>query len=980
MESQEFHNFEEFLKKHTIKKDNTLELTHTEIGKTIKRRFHIPSNEYETYMKLYNKDVIKKKQVHNIIERQLIHKDANSGPLLCDMDLQFSLDYTNRQYKTEHIDSVFDMTLGLFSEIFDIDEDTKFVVAALEKPAPRVVTKSNGSSIVKDGIHFVFAISMNIIYHQYIRSQIIEKVKTMGLWENLPTLNEYDDIFDSAITNGSNGWLPPFSQKPDDTHYYNVTQAYEVNYDVDRNKWNKMPLVTKPEHLDAFYAQHYKNLFIRNENLPKLLLENDLISDKIQKFRDKNKKPSQNINIQKAGNTSNTLFGEESDEYQISIDTIRQIRNIDDVNALVTQFLDNLPLNKHELREAYEYAMSLPSCYYLPGSYNKWIKVGFGLRNTSVYLLIAWVKFSVQDPSYNYHTGISQLCDFWIGFNHHPEGGVTKSSLMYWSKHDAPDKYQKIYENTVDYYLDQTINNLTLEQLSKGKTKNSSSDYDIASIVFQVKKDEFVACGIKSNAWCHYNGVRWSKDDSGTSLRNILSTEIRGLYLNKSRKMLEKAFMIKTPDGEVDVENEDHILHKARANLLVNVATRLGNTHDKDCIMRECRELFYDKDFEQKLDQNRYLLCFLNGVFDFKQKKFRKGYPEDYLSKCTNTDYIPHNPIKDKVFIDEIKEYFNKIFPIQELCNYAWDHMASVLIGDTAKTQCLHYYTGEGQNGKSMLIKFLQEILGDYTTELDVSFFVNDRPTRGRATPELLSLVGARLAITSEPSEGEKLNEGPMKQLTSGTDKISYRGLFKDQESFIPQVHPIIMANHYLPIKSRDHGTWRRIRVLKFLSRFSDTPDPNEPYQFKKEDNFDDKFGQWGAIFTSMLIEIACKNQGSLPLSEIIKQYSQEYRKAQDYIGEFIEENLMVGTPNDFTNKTVITTIFNEWCMRTQGGKVPNKTKELYKSIEKHFNITTEKAKGYRGICIQRETHGLPCENITDSESETASTVTIHNQ
>ena len=66
--------------------------------------------------------------------------------------------------------------------------------------------------------------------------------------------------------------------------------------------------------------------------------------------------------------------------------------------------------------------------------------------------------------------------------------------------------------------------------------------------------------------------------------------------------------------------------------------------------------------------------------------------------------------------------------------------------------------------------------------------------------------------------------------------------------------------------------------------------------------------------------------------------------------------------------------------MRTQGGKIPNKTKELYTAIEKHFNITIEKGTGYRGICIQRETHNLPAENVIDSESETASTITVQNQ
>lgn len=978
METHTFNSLEELLQKCQIKKDSNIELTHTEVAKSFRRKFHIPSTLYDVFMKLYYKDVIKKKQNHFLIERQLIHKNENPGPLLLDIDLQFSLENNARQYTEQHIQSVFDMVLELFAEIFEMDEDVKFIIACLEKPSHRVVTKANGNTIVKDGIHFIFSISMNGIYHQYIREKLIERVSKMAIWNDLPIINanHYDDVFDSAISNGSNGWLPPFSQKPDDVHCYNITQAYEVNYDTDRDVWNKVSLIHIPNNIEPFYAQHYRSVFIRNENLPKFVLEKDSISTSIQNFRGKNTKPISPNAKQSSNMTTQLSDTLDEDNYKISIDTIRSLRTKEEAEILSNIFLDNLPTNKYELREAYEYAMSLPASYYDSGSYNKWLKVGFGLRNTSIYLLIAWVMFSMQSSSFDFAKDISQICDFWIKFTHQPEHGVTKSSLMYWSKHDAPDKYQSIYENTVDFHLEQTINNLTLEQMTK-KTKGGSSDYDIASVIFHLKKGTFVACGIKTNIWYIYNSVYWSRDDSGTSLRHALSTDVRGLYLNKSRKLIEKAMMIRKPDGEVDIDNEEHMLLKARANLLVGVATRLGNTHDKDCIMRECRELFYDKDFEKKLDQNRYLLCFKNGVIDFKQARFRKGYPEDYISKCTQTDYRKLDTEKDKQHVNEIHDYFDKLFPIKEMCVYALNHLASVLIGDTAKTQCLHYYTGEGSNGKSMLIKLIQMILGDYAVELDVSFYVDQRPGRGRATPELLSLVGARFAITSEPTEGEKLNEGPMKQLTSGTDKITYRGLFKDQESFIPQVHPIIMANHYLPIKSRDNGTWRRIRVLKFLSCFKDKPDPDDPYQFQIEDNFDDKFMTWVPVFTSMLINIAFKNQGSLPMCDIIKEHSQEYRKAQDYIGEFIEEHLIVGNPNDLARKGNITTTFNEWYKKIHGTIISGKTKELYKAIEKHFNIQPEK-NGYRGIRIQRDIQELPPVDIhTDSGSETASTVTI---
>ena len=79
--------------------------------------------------------------------------------------------------------------------------------------------------------------------------------------------------------------------------------------------------------------------------------------------------------------------------------------------------------------------------------------------------------------------------------------------------------------------------------------------------------------------------------------------------------------------------------------------------------MFECRNEFYDKKMESLLDKNPMLLCFNNGVFDF-EKIFRDGKPEDYVSKCTNNDYIKidrTNPEHIKL-IDEINNFMRKYF------------------------------------------------------------------------------------------------------------------------------------------------------------------------------------------------------------------------------------------------------------------------------------------------------------------------------
>jgi len=974
-------SLEKFISAHVIPKDSNLELTHTELGKIVKRRISIPNEEYDLFMRLYYKDVIKPNRKHNIVERQRIHKNQNSGIFLLDIDLQFLATHTERQYNVNHINDIVDIVLKLFSDNFEIDEDNNFIVSVHEKPSPRLITKPNSSNYMKDGIHLIFSVSIDSFYHQYFRSKIIEKIKENENWSSMQIINDkgWENVFDSAISNGSNGWLAPFSMKPDDQYAYNVTYAYNVNFDIDRDEWNKTSLINNATQVNSFYAQYSKNLFIRNTALPTLSLQKESAVEEYEKFRDNFLNKNRSGSSQKLIQPPSSMDGD--DIYQISINTIRQIRSKDDLDLLKNLFLDHVPTEKYDMKEAYEYAMTLPECYYGAGSYNQWIKVGFALRNTSIYLLIAWAVFSAQSSSFDYGRDIDIICDHWMRWNYELEGGVTKLSLMYWSKTDAPEGYQKVHENSIDFYLEMCLDNICLEQATQGgKMKGRGTDWDIARVVYHLKKGYFKACG---KEWFAFNGTYWVTDEEGIRLRNLLSTELRILYLKKSKALLTRANQIRTPEGDIDVENEEHVMLKTRVSILQSIATRCANTPDKRNIITECQEHFYDRDFKKNIDQNRYLLCFENGVIDFKERRFRKGYPEDYITKSTKMDYTPLDSVKNKKHIDEIHDYMNKLFPIEELCEYMWKHMASILIGDTAKTQCLHYYTGIGQNGKSMLITLLEMILGEYATQLPVSFYVQERQGIGKATPELMALMGCRLAITSEPSEGEKLNEGPMKLLTSGTDKLTCRGLFKEQQSFVPQTHCVIMANHYLPVKARDHGTWRRIRSVKFLSLFTDNPvadDPNKPFQFKKEESFDEKFKEWAPILMAMLVEKAYEMQGSLPICKIVEDYSNEYRREQDFIMEFIKQKL-VSAPGQILRKTQLTSSFNQWYYETYQSKVLGKNQELYTAVEKAFGKM--KNNRWTDIRIERQIEDTmeinhnnnKKEGDTDSDITDASTV-----
>lgn len=928
-----------FLSAHQIQKtDNTNKsITHTEFGKYSKRSFHIPKEDETLFETLYYNEIIKTNKNHNIIERQRIKDEKTAGPLLIDIDFRFSSENTERLYSIQDILSFLQEYLAEISRVFEIEEETVFPIFIQEKPAPRNVVKGM-ESIIHDGFHIIIGLAVEQVYHEWLRNHMLKILPS--IWEKLPIINPdgWKDVLDNSICSGTNGWLKYFSKKAEDVCCYRVTNAFECSFDFDNSKWKMDSIPVKGEDESKFLAKYYPQLSARYNDFPTVFCRESMLL-KIKHPPSPSPSPSsQNFLLEELDTSSH---------FHLPISTLRQIRTKEELELCKNTFLDNLSHSDYELKETFNFTMILPNSYFGEGSYNKWVKVGFALKNISHRLLIVYLVFSAQHPHFNYATQIPEICDKWEKFDMKQNGfGLTKKSIMYWAKNDNYEQYEKIRENTIDYYIEQTIETITIEQINNPRKKNAkgSSDYDIATVLFHLCGDEFVSVSIRSNEWYQFINHRWIKNDCGTSLRNKISTKLRDLYNNKSSELVIRA-------SKKDPESEEFKLIMGRANKVLDIAFTLGSTKDKDNIMKEARELFYNSEFLDKLDQNKYLLCFTNGIVDFKNKCFRKGYPEDYISKCTDSDYIPLNTVAHHFIMMEIQEYMSQLFPEKELCDYVWTHLASCLIGDTALNQCLHYYTGIGQNGKSMLVKLMQLILGSYSGELDVGFYTQERAKRGQSTPELFAIIGVRFAITSEPSEGDKMNEGPMKQLTSGTDPMSCRAPYGQLMKFIPQANAIIMANHFLEVKSRDHGTWRRIRVVQFKSLFTDDPvsnDPEKPYQYKKIDNLDLKFAEWKFVFMAMLVEKAFLTNGICKVCDIVSASSNQYRQNQDVLSEFIGEKIVKDISCKLKKSTVCYE-FNEWYRSTYGSRI-NKTKELYALMDKQFG--TCKNNSWNGITI----------------------------
>ena len=60
--------------------------------------------------------------------------------------------------------------------------------------------------------------------------------------------------------------------------------------------------------------------------------------------------------------------------------------------------------------------------------------------------------------------------------------------------------------------------------------------------------------------------------------------------------------------------------------------------------MREAKELFYDKDFLNKLDNNPNLLGFNNWIYDIEKSIFRPPAFDDYVTMSCGYDIHPIFP------------------------------------------------------------------------------------------------------------------------------------------------------------------------------------------------------------------------------------------------------------------------------------------------------------------------------------------------
>lgn len=891
-------------------------------------KYFIPDDTTKAFYEQYKKHVFQEKKDAYFTEKQL-----EKGKILIDLDFRYDKSVKTKQHSQEHIEDLIEMILNGFSEMFQDIQEQNIVFYIFEKES---VNECEDKT--KDGIHIMVNILCDVSTKRILRDYMVSQLP--DIWDDLPLTNSWDDVVDEGVIKASVNWQLYGSKKPGNDPY-KLKCMYETKISKDQSLEIKSVDMAKI-HFDTLFPQlcardtkHCHISFALHES-----------------FHRQHAEYKKEANYQRA-----SKGGMLRRKVQASCSSLDQLRSVEDITNMI-QVLHEDPDTEYFIKETHDYTMTLSKDYWGSGSYNKWIRVGWALKNTHEKMLLTWILFCSQSPEFDFQH--NEAIEYWNNFDTYNKEGFTNKSIMFWSKLSNYEEYIKIHRKTVDYYIYNSF--------------RSNTEFDLALTLFHMFKCQYVCSGIQNNVWFEFMNNRWYSIDSGSTLRLKISTD---MYTKYTAKLLDYQSTNQAKQNNLMVDNtpsntntvvssggsneDDFGDYKKKVNEMLATCKLLKKTNTKNNVMKEAKDLFWDDDFLNKLDKDPYLLGCSNCIVDFRDKTHRKGKHDDYISKSTGIHYRPleyyrkHNP----EIIQEVEDFMCQLFPDQvhydtdnenevrrdsSLREYMYEHLASTLLG-TNENQTFNIYNGSGANGKSKLVELMSEVLGDYKGTVPITLVTQKRNSIGGTSSEVYNLIGVRYAVMQEPSKGDRINEGIMKELTGG-DPIQCRALFKDSITFVPQFSLAVCTNTLFDIQSNDDGTWRRLRKVDFHSKFTERPyeDPRfpkdeYPHQYQLDAKINERFKKWAPVFLSMLVEIAFRTQGKVRDVESVLSATQEYRQEQDVFLEFHNAYIQpCPSRSGFGLKQQdLMQKFKEWFGKFYAGQTVPNGKDVRKYFEKKY-------------------------------------------
>ncbi len=384
-------------------------------------------------------------------------------------------------------------------------------------------------------------------------------------------------------------------------------------------------------------------------------------------------------------------------------------------------------------------------------------------------------------------------------------------------------------------------------------------------------------------SWHAWDGRRWRYDRDGQVMRYAKETA-RAIYLESK-----------------DCQDDDE------AERIAKWAIRSASEPRLRAMVSLAESATSLIALPEHLDAHPMKLTVNNGTIDLRTGKLEPHGPDDLITHLAPVDYIP----------DARSDAWNEFLVTitggdRELEKFLQRVIGYTITGDTSE-EVLLFPHGPTATGKSTFMETVKTVLGDYASTADFETFLRRRGDGG-VRNDIARLAGARLVVSLEVDEGKRLAEGLIKTLTGG-DTVAARFMYHEHFEFTPRFKLWLVANHRPKVNADDDAMWRRIVQIPFTNMIPENRrDPGLKQRFKSDRGIQSAVLAWAVQ--------GCLDwkQHGLQIPESVRDYTDEYRKENDPLANWIADECDLG-PSHWTPARDLRQAYEDWCQ--QNGSDP---------------------------------------------------------
>ena len=503
-------------------------------------------------------------------------------------------------------------------------------------------------------------------------------------------------------------------------------------------------------------------------------------------------------------------------------------------------------------------------------NYQDWLNIGIIFYNEKL-TVENWD--AVSRRASNYADGICR--SKWGSFKERKGKLLTKATLWHLLKKNNPSMFYELLEQRKDF----------LDML------DLINHNDVAKDFYNLYPDCYLFNEVlgwyalqHNNAWRHYD------KQTPSGLKRQIADTFQTLTMDTKRAIMTKHAKESATITDNDKQKELTKALMKTIDTIHRAYKMFGSSEFCNGVIAFLPSCYDDPDLEEKMDMNRYVFAFTDGLYDLNECKFRPIRPSDMVSTTTNYPY-PKQSNQDARL--QINEFLRGLFENDAVTQYLLKVLSSCLLGYN-RWEEFYVFTGSGGNGKGVISELLTYVFGQHYLTVENSLFTKARDRTDQPIPALVEARSKRIMMTTEPETADTLKVGLLKKI-SGGDPIEARTLHsKHIVKYKPLFKVFFQTNDIPALSKTDGGISRRMKIINFPFKF--VSNPTAPMERQGNPDVKErlcKSAEWRDEFMLLLTEIwatKVKNLSSLEIPNAVAESTSAYLDENNPIKHWLAE------------------------------------------------------------------------------------------